>query len=151
MCIRDRVKDGMKISPLENLPVIKDLIFDRAPFFYFLRKFKPYVIRDKNPETLPEVLIQPPEHTQLMSCRECFACMSSCPKYNWQDESFGGPLGFVKLAQLHYDCRDSMDRVSQAKDMGVLNCIDCNKCVCISGIPIKNIVIQQFLKILGAK
>jgi succinate dehydrogenase/fumarate reductase iron-sulfur protein len=146
-CITE-VKDGLTIAPLESLPLIKDLVFDREPFFNFLKKFKPYVVRDKFPETLPEVLIQPPEHSVLMSCRECFACLSLCPKYDWRDESFGGPFGFVKLAQLHYDSRDFENRVSQAKDMGILNCIDCKKCLCISEIPINRIVIQPFLKAL---
>ncbi|MDY6864074.1 MAG: 2Fe-2S iron-sulfur cluster-binding protein [Thermodesulfobacteriota bacterium] len=146
-----KIKDSMEITPLNNLPLIKDLIFDREQFFNFLKTFKPYVIRDKPPETLPETLIQPPEHAQLMSCRECFACMSSCPEYKWEDESFGGPLGFVKLAQLHYDCRDSQDRVSQARDMGILKCTECKKCVCISGIPINKIVIQPFLETLNAR
>jgi len=146
-----KIKDGMNIAPLENLPIIKDLVFDRKPFFNFLDRFKPYVVREKDPETLPEILNQPSEHTMLMSCRECFGCMSTCPKYNHGDDSFGGPLAFVKIAQLHYDCRDSLDRALQAKEMGIKNCINCRQCVCILGMPIYEIVIKHFLKILEGK
>lgn len=146
-----QITAGTEISPLKNLPLIKDLVFDRAPFFNYLKKFNPCIIRKKEPETEPEILIQPPEHSKLMSCRECFACLSSCPRYNYQDNSFGGPLGFVKLAQLHYDCRDSMDRVSQAREMGISNCVDCPGCTCISGIPLKTIVIKPFLELLKKK
>jgi succinate dehydrogenase / fumarate reductase iron-sulfur subunit len=146
-----RITDGMTISPLKNLPVIKDLVIDRRPFFQFLTKFKPYVVRDRAPGHQPEVLKQPDEHTELMACRECFGCMSLCPKYDYKNELFGGPLGFVKLAQLHYDVRDSMDRVQQAKDMGISNCIDCMRCACLLGIPINKIVIRHFLESLGKK
>jgi len=141
-----RIKAGMKISPLDNLPLIRDLVFDRKPFFTFLDRFSPYVVREKDPETLPEIMIQPKEHTVIMGCRECFGCMSSCPRYDYRDESFGGPFAFVKLAQLHYDCRDSLDRPLQAKEMGIPNCIDCERCTCVSGIPINKIVIEPFLE-----
>jgi succinate dehydrogenase/fumarate reductase iron-sulfur protein len=139
----------MTISPLKNLPVIKDLVFDRSHFFALLGKFKPYVVRKRAPECLPEVLKQPGEHTQLMGCRECFGCMSLCPKYDDKNDAFGGPLGFVKLAQLHYDVRDSVDRVLQAKEMGILTCVDCRGCACILGMPIHKVVIKHFLEKLN--
>lgn len=146
-CI-SQISPNAKISPLNHLPLIKDLVFDREPFFNYLKKFKPYVVRKKAPDTEPETLIQPPEHATLMSCRECFACLSTCSRYDYRNESFGGPLGFLKLAQLHYDSRDSLDRVSQAREMGILNCLDCPGCTCISGIPLKKAVIKPFLALL---
>ena len=72
--------------------------------------------------------------------------MSSCPRYDYQNQSFGGPLGFVKLAQLHYDVRDSLNRASQAEQMGIACCVDCSGCACIAGIPIKKLVIEPFLE-----
>lgn len=143
-----KVDGDLKISPLPGLPVVKDLIFDRTPFYLYLQKFKPYVVRDKAPETEPEKIVQPQEHTRLMNCRECFACMSQCPKYG-HDDSFGGPLGFVKLAQLHYDVRDTVDRVSQANDMGIMECKDCLRCFCIAGIPLQKLVIRHFLGLVS--
>ncbi|HLA28995.1 MAG TPA: 2Fe-2S iron-sulfur cluster-binding protein [Syntrophales bacterium] len=146
-CVSE-ITANAEISPLKHLPLIRDLIFDRDPFFNYLEEFRPYIVREKYPETEPETLIQSPEHSRLMGCLECFACLSSCPKYDYQDSSFGGPLGFVKLAQLHYDLRDSLDRASQAKKMGILKCIDCSGCTCIAGIPLKQLVIKPFLELL---
>ena len=143
-----QITTGAEITPLKHLPLIRDLVFDRRPFFNYLRRFRPYIVREKHPDEEPETLLQPPEHSRLMSCRECFACLSSCPNYDCQNDSFGGPLGFVKLAQLHYDRRDCLDRVSQAREMGILNCIDCSACTCISGIPINKIVIRPLLELL---
>ena len=147
-CVSEITADA-EIAPLSRLPLIRDLVFDRDPFFNYLSGFRPYIVREKEPETEPEILLQPPEHPRLMSCLECFACLSACPRYDHQDESFGGPLGFVKLAQLHYDVRDSLDRVSQARAMGILRCADCSGCTCIAGIPLKQIVIKPFLELLG--
>jgi len=146
-CVSE-ITANAEISPLKRLPLIRDLIFDRLPFFNYLEGFRPYIVREKDPETEPEILVQPPEHARLMSCLECFACLSTCPRYDYQDSSFGGPLGFVKLAQLHYDVRDSLDRVSQAEKMGILSCLDCSGCTCIAGIPLKQIVIKPFLELL---
>ena len=143
-----RISDGMQISPLKNLPVLRDLVFDRSVFFKYLERYKPFVIREKEPESRPEIINQPEEHTKLMNCRECFACMSVCPKYDCRNEEFGGPLAFVKIAQLHYDVRDSMDRIEQIREMGILNCSGCKRCSCISGISINKIVIEPFLKLI---
>jgi len=138
-----------EIAPLSHLPLIRDLVFDRVPFFDYLEGFQPYIVREKEPDAEPETVVQPPEHARLMSCLECFACLSSCTKYDYRDKSFGGPLGFVKLAQLHYDARDSLDRVSQAREMGIAKCADCSGCTCIAGIPLKQIVIKPFLESLS--
>ncbi len=143
-----KISANAEISPLQHLPLLRDLVVDRLPFFNYLEAFKPYIVREKEPTVEPETLVQPPEHARLMSCLECFACLSSCPRYDYRDSSFGGPLGFVKLAQLHYDQRDSLDRVSQAREMGILNCVDCSGCTCIAGIPLKQIVIKPFLDLL---
>lgn len=141
-----KITPNAVISPLHHLPLIRDLVFDREYFLQYLERFTPFIVRKKDPETEPEILLQPSEHTRLMSCRECFACLSSCPKYDYRIESFGGPLGFVKLAQLHYDKRDSLDRVSQARQMGIENCTGCTGCTCILGIPLNKIVIKPFLE-----
>ena len=149
-CISPITADA-EISPLKRLPLLRDLVFDREPFFDYLSKFKPYVVREAEPKTEPETLIQPPEHAQLMSCRECFSCLSLCPNYDYKKEAFGGPLGFVKLAQLHHDTRDSIDRVAQAGEMGISNCVDCPGCTCILGIPLKKLVIKPFLESVNKK
>ena len=54
-----------------------------------------------------------------------------------EKRSFGGPLTFVKLAQLHFDPRDSEDRRAQAKALGVGTCRSCQtRCACPIGVRI---------------
>src|SRR3990172_12667048 len=50
------------ISPLKHLPLIRDLAVDRVPFFSYLERFKPYIVREKGPAAEPETLVQPQEH-----------------------------------------------------------------------------------------
>ena len=144
-CITE-VVNGMTISPLKALPLIRDLVVDRTPPNKLLATFNPFVVRESPPETEPEVIIQPQAHTQLMNCTECMACLSSCPNYDHTKTTFGGPYTFVKLAQLFYDKRDSMDRVKQALALGVESCTACSGCICSMGIPIHELAVETFLK-----
>ena len=69
-----------------------------------------------------------------------------CPRFDLQDRGFGGPLSFVKLAQLHFDPRDSRDRRAQAKALGVRSCLSCRpRCSCPVGVPIYRAAIEPLL------
>ena len=149
-CIQ-RISDGAHIEPLYDLPVVKDLVLDREYFFDYMSKFTPYVIRETPMGDEPETLKEPPEYSTIISGTECFACLSACPAY---DDNFGGPLGLLKLAQLHNDVRDTLDRVAQTKEMGIENCLSCGhkNCVaCIAGIPLKKMVIDPLLLLIKEK
>ncbi|MGE5576918.1 MAG: 4Fe-4S dicluster domain-containing protein [Syntrophothermus sp.] len=71
-----------------------------------------------------------------MACTECLCCLAACPRYHYEDPSFGGPYLFVKLAQLHSDPRDAADRRKQAWEMGIGECEGCGKCYCPNGVDI---------------
>jgi len=144
-CVAE-VKHDMEISPLNNLPLIKDLVIDRTHVFHRLSDYSPFIHRKELLLGEPEVIIQPQEHLQLMSCRECLCCLSACPKYDYRNKHFGGPFGFVKLAQLFHDPRDNLDRVSQAKHWGIDACMDCARCQCVIGIPIYRLAVEPFLQ-----
>jgi succinate dehydrogenase/fumarate reductase iron-sulfur protein len=140
-----RLKEEMEIVPLNNLPIVRDLVIDRKPFFDSLSRFKPYVVRGTEPEKEPEVVIFPKEHTELMNCRECMICLSQCNEYDYRKMDFGGPLAFIKLAQLHYDPRDTLNRKKMAKELGIDKCKDCKKCYCPVGINIFRMAIESLI------
>jgi succinate dehydrogenase/fumarate reductase iron-sulfur protein len=136
-------KDGMSISPLKNLPVVRDLIVDRSPVDNKLFQHKLYVIPHIE-QTLEELSI-PINYTKLIGCLECYGCLSSCPNFDWRNDDFGGPYVFVRLAQLHLDPRDHHDRLAQAVALGIEKCGDCARCVCVKGIPIRRVAIATLL------
>jgi len=130
------IKDGAKIRPLSNLPIIRDLVIDRAAFFDGLRELELF-IPDQQEQTEPQVLIEPDARKRLLHCVECLACMATCSNYDYKKNPLAGPYVFVKLAQLHLDPRNTIDRRKQAEALGVRTCLDCKGCYCIHGINLK--------------
>ncbi len=140
-----RVEDGMELSPLEHFPVIRDLAINRRPLARFLNLQHLHLVLSRDRE-LPTTFQVPSQYEKLAQCIECLACLSECPFFNMENAGFGGPLTFVKLAQLHFDPRDILDRKAQARALGVSTCMECeSKCRCPLGVPIYQAAIQPFL------
>lgn len=137
------VREGMKIAPLARMPVARDLVVDRAGFFEALRELQLYIPPQESLSE-PQTLIEPETHRALLHCVECLACNSTCPNYEF-GKSLGGPYVFVKLAQLHLDPRNTLDRRSQARALGIADCAECGKCYCIHGINIHRDAIGTLL------
>jgi succinate dehydrogenase/fumarate reductase iron-sulfur protein len=135
------VKEGMKIASLAGMPVVRDLVIDRAAFFEALRELEIY-IPDQGELSEPQVIRQTEEHKELLSCVECLACNATCPGYDFDKNPLVGPYVFVKLAQLHFDPRNKIDRRRQARDLGLGECSACRKCYCIHGIDIRKLVVE---------
>ena len=135
------VKEGMKIAPLAGMPVVRDLVIDRAAFFGALRELELY-IPEQGELSAPQVIHQTEEHRNLLSCVECLACNATCPGYDFDKKPLVGPYVFVKLAQLHFDPRNKIDRRRQARDLGLDGCAACRKCYCIHGIDIRKLTVQ---------
>jgi len=139
-CYTD-VKEGMKIGPLAGMPVVRDLVIDRAAFFEALRELELY-IPEQGERSEPQVIQQSEAHKKLLSCVECLACNATCPGYDFEKNPLIGPFVFVKLAQLHLDPRNEIDRREQAHDLGLGDCGGCRKCYCIHGINIRKQAVE---------
>jgi succinate dehydrogenase/fumarate reductase iron-sulfur protein len=131
-----RAREGMEVGPLQSFPVLRDLAIDRRPLAEFFARQRLYLL-PREGEALPESFEVPPIYEELARCTECLACLAECPSFDLTDGSFGGPLAFVKLAHLHFDPRDGVDRRAQAKALGVTSCLSCEDgCSCPLGVPI---------------
>lgn len=135
------VKDGMKIGPLSGLPLVRDLVIDRESFFEELRELQVF-IPDQEQTSEPLVIKEPETHKKLSQCVECLSCNATCPDYDFADNPLASPYVFVKLAQLHFDPRNTIDRRKQAKNLGVDGCAKCTECRCIHGINIRKDVME---------
>ncbi len=74
-------KDGLKIEPLANFAIEKDLIVDMTPFIERLEAIKPYIIgNNRTPEDGPNN--QTPEqlakYKQFSGCINCGLCYAAC-------------------------------------------------------------------------
>lgn len=110
--IKDVAKeDGsiIKIEPLRNLPVQKDLMVNQEPFFHNYRHVKPYLI---NPKPVQEKeYIQSPEEREKIDdatkCILCASCFSACPVKQEKNPDFMGPAAIVQASRFFYDNRDN--------------------------------------------
>ena len=140
-----RAREGMEVGPLESFPILRDLAIDRRPLAEFFARQRLYLLPPEG-EALPESFEVPPVYAELAKCTECLACLAECPSFDSRNGSFGGPLSFVKLAQLHFDPRDGEDRRAQAKALGVTTCLSCESgCTCPLGVPIHSAAIDALV------
>jgi succinate dehydrogenase/fumarate reductase iron-sulfur protein len=134
-CFTD-IRNGMKIAPLAGMPIVRDLVIDRAAFFEALRELELFIPGREDAEA-PQVLQQSDLQKKLLGCVECLACNATCPEYDFESNPLAGPYVFAKLAQLHLDPRNVIDRRRQARELGLDRCTECGRCRCFHGINIE--------------
>jgi succinate dehydrogenase/fumarate reductase iron-sulfur protein len=144
----EAVEPSMSIEPLRNLPVIRDLVVDRAPYERKVASFEPWIERPDRYPGFPEPLThkQMKNASKALDCIGCMACYSACPVIALGDlTDFAGPAPLVQLGQTALDPRNDPAKVRRAlAHSGVFNCVSCYKCeeVCPAGIPIVSQVIE---------
>ena len=101
------LKGQVTITPLPNMPVIKDLVVDMSSFFENYERIKPYLIRKTGVSETEH--IQSPQQRkvfdEMTNCILCASCYSSCPMV-WTDQKYIGPAAFVKAYRYVADSRD---------------------------------------------
>lgn len=135
------VSEGMTIAPLRKLPLIRDLVIDRAAFYELLSELKLF-IPEKPDNTKSTAVVMSEPLRKLMVCTDCLACQSLCPEYKSDKGAFPGPYAMVQLAKLHLDPRNRIDRREQAIALGIERCGHCLQCRCLHGIDFQRHVIQ---------
>lgn len=100
----------IKIEPMWNHRVIKDLVVDLEPDFEKVRIVKPYIIRD-----LREIYEEDKEFGQrpedlekyynFAYCIQCGICMAACPIVG-SNEKFLGPMALNAAYRWSADSRD---------------------------------------------
>lgn len=124
---KTKVKDGMKIEPLEGFNVIKDLIVDRSSYYKKLYNLRNYLQYDEEEELST---IHPEDIKDLKNirgCIDCLSCLSKCPARKFSD--YSGPTLIRQLARFAFDPRDDGDREKEAYFENIYNCTTCGKCV----------------------
>jgi succinate dehydrogenase/fumarate reductase iron-sulfur protein len=144
----EAAEPSMVIEPLRNLPVIRDLVVDRAPFDRKVAAFEPWIERPAPYPGFPEPLTHKEMRnaSSALDCIACLACYSACPVIGLGDlTDFAGPAPLVQLAQTALDPRNDPAKVARALErMGIFNCVSCYKCeeVCPARIPVVSRAIE---------
>jgi succinate dehydrogenase/fumarate reductase iron-sulfur protein len=130
--------DELIIEPLDRHKVLKDLVVDHS---YLEDAFKKNRLWFEGKECEIECLQTPNElkkYDKQTDCILCMACYAECEALDY-DKNFAGPFVFTKYYRFVFDSRDISDkqqRIELAKQNGLYNCINCQKCVmvCPKGI-----------------
>ena len=123
--------DCLVIAPLQNMPVIKDLVVDVRPFFDTYDRIKTVLIRPEEELEKPDEFVQAPAELRkfwdLTLCTKCSICYSACP--GAIDEKFLGPSTYATNYRFISDSRDrgSDERLTVMAD-NVWLCTSCNSC-----------------------
>ena len=146
----------IKIEPLANFPVIRDLVINMDDFMHKLNWIKPWIIRDDElpldkgeyPQT-PEEL----EHyKQFSMCINCMLCYAACPIYGLNEE-FLGPAATALAYRYIADTRDQNHaaRFPIVHDKeGVWECTLVGECSVACPKGVDPMLAIQKTKILGA-
>jgi len=114
--------DALKLEPLRNFEVVKDLAVDMAAFFDKWRDAKGYF--ESGPRPAEDFAVVPPASPQRQAANEgiecigCGVCYSACDVVAW-DKDYLGPAALNRAWTLVNDVRDRaqaarMDAVSRA-------------------------------------
>ncbi|MFN5516248.1 MAG: succinate dehydrogenase/fumarate reductase iron-sulfur subunit [Cyanobacteriota bacterium] len=121
------------VAPLKNLPVVKDLAVEMAPFWRDLEAVAPYLQTETPPqgEEFRQTPAQREQLNALGNCILCGACYSEC-NAKQVNPDFVGPHALAKAQRLLGDNRDRGDseRLAQYNSAvsGVWGCTRCYQC-----------------------
>lgn len=105
----DYVPGPIRVEPMRNFPVIRDLVVDISDFMTKLPRVKPWIIRDDNAPSEDGEYRQTPaeleEFKQFSMCINCMLCYSACPVYAL-DPDFLGPAAIALAQRYNLDSRD---------------------------------------------
>jgi len=132
--VSDCLTNGvLRVGPIGNLKVLRDLVVDMDPFLDSLGKVKPYLVAGNGAAPEYERKQSPDEFLQIdpsTTCILCAACYSDCNVLA-VDESFVGPASLAKAHRFIFDSRDiaTADRMRAiSQQTGVWDCTHCGEC-----------------------
>ena len=111
------LKQPIKVRPLPNMPVTRDLVVDMDHFFNQYKQIKPW-LQSNTPKPEHERLQSPAERAELDGSYECIlcgCCTTSCPSWWWNGDKFLGPAALLQANRWLKDSRD--DAAGERLDM----------------------------------
>jgi succinate dehydrogenase/fumarate reductase iron-sulfur protein len=133
-CVTPITNATHTIEPLAGVPVIRDLIVDKSEAHAALTASYQRV---KNPAVNlnSDTAIESTYNTQYIEqinaiewCARCMVCTAACPVYKADPSSYIGPAAMLPIAYRYYDAYDAGNRVAEAVQSGLWNCIMCGQC-----------------------
>ena len=124
----------VRVEPLSNFPIIRDLIVDIGDFMGKLATVKPWIVRKEEKPLSDGEYRQTPEqladYKPYSMCINCMLCYSACPVYGL-DPHFIGPAAVALAQRYNLDSRDegAAERVAVLSEHdGIWGCTFVGEC-----------------------
>ncbi len=125
--LRD-LPDKIRVEPLANFPIERDLVVVMDDFMNKLGSVKPYLVPSEIKSVEDGSYLQSPaqlkKFKQYTLCINCTLCYAACPQYA-HDESFVGPAALALAHRYNLDSRDVGRTVRKdvvASNAGIWEC-----------------------------
>ena len=131
--MRELAEEGKvpTISPMGNLPIVKDLVVDMEPFWNKFKSVDPYLQPGYNvPPAGKEHVISPRRRAAIHKeslCINCGACVSECNAWE-SSPDFLGPQALAKAMRFVGDPRDGAKNGRLEKLNGEHGIWECTRC-----------------------
>ena len=107
--LTDYAPGPVRVEPLRNFPVVRDLVVEIGDFLRKLQVVTPWVVRTQDKPVEEGEFLQTPqqmdEYKQFSMCINCMLCYSACPVYGL-DPTFVGPAAIALAQRYNLDSRD---------------------------------------------
>jgi fumarate reductase iron-sulfur subunit len=107
--LTDYAPGPIRVDPLRNFPVVRDLVVEISDFMAKLTHVKPWIIREQEKPLTDGEYRQTPEqleaYKQYSMCINCTLCYAACPVYGL-DPGFVGPAAIALAQRYNLDSRD---------------------------------------------
>lgn len=124
----------IKVEPLENFPVVRDLVIEMSDFMEKLESVKPWIIRSSEKSIEDGEYLQSPaqlaDFKEFSMCINCMLCYAACPVYGLEP-SFTGPAVIALAQRYNLDSRDQGASERSAvlnTDEGIWQCTLVGEC-----------------------
>ena len=131
--VRD-LPQPIRVAPLANFPIVRDLVVELDSFVNKLTSVKPWIIRKAERDLDHGEYLQSPDDLdnfkQFSMCINCCLCYAACPVLAHEPD-FIGPAALALGFRYNQDSRDEGEAArfeTIAGDNGVWNCSYANEC-----------------------
>jgi fumarate reductase iron-sulfur subunit len=132
--LRDYYPNPIRVEPLANFPVLRDLVFQLDSFIEKLKSIQPWIVRkEEKPLSEGEYLQSPAEHARYKDfgmCINCMLCYAACPVIGLEP-NFLGPAAIALAQRYNFDSRDqgrSQRQEVVASHEGIWQCTLVGEC-----------------------
>jgi fumarate reductase iron-sulfur subunit len=132
--LKDYYPKPIRVEPLANFPVIRDLVINLDDFLHKMKELKTWLIPKEDKSVSAGEYLQTPaelaKYKQFSMCINCMLCYAACPVYGLEPR-FLGPAAIALAHRYNLDSRDgaSQERAETiASSEGIWECTFVGEC-----------------------